>query len=141
MKYFAIVLFSSLLLAACSSSKMVSMDPVQFDQCTQQKDLTSNDVYTGETVDNLVINQQSGLIFVTMDVHAYCNSTLSVEMKQKENQLTLMVSNTGTASDNCVCVKKARTAFRDLAPGTYDLKVTDKTGYKLLAQQSITIAE
>ncbi len=141
MKYLLTILLSSLLFAACSSSKMISMDPAQFDPCTEQSDLTSTDVFTGETVDNVVLNQQGGLVYVTMDVHTYCNSALNMEMQQKENQIMLMVSNTNTATDNCVCVMKGRTAFRDLAPGTYDLKIMDKTGHKLLHQDSITIPE
>ncbi len=141
MKYLLTVLLSSLLFAACSSSKMVTMDPVRFDPCTQQTDLTSSDVYTGETVDNVVIDQQAKMVFLTMDVRTYCNSTLNMDMTQKENMITLMVSNTNSSSDNCVCIKKARTAFRDLAPGIYDLRITDKTGHKLLDQESITIPE
>ena len=141
MKYLLTILLSSLLFAACSSSKMVSMDPVRFDPCTQQADLTSSDIYTGETVDNVVIDQQSKLVYVTMDVRTYCNSALSMDMTQNENQITLKVSNTNSASDNCVCIKKARTAFRDLAPGTYELRITDRTGHKLLDQESITIPE
>ncbi|HKB85713.1 MAG TPA: hypothetical protein VKD08_06065 [Ignavibacteriaceae bacterium] len=141
MKYLLTILFTSLLFAACSTSKTVTMDPARYDPCTQQSDLASNDVFTGETVDNVVIDQQSGLVYVTMDVRAYCSSALNMEMQQNENQITLMVSNTNTASDNCVCIKKARTAFRDLAPGTYDLRITDKTGHKLLDQESITIPE
>jgi uncharacterized protein YcfL len=141
MKYLLTILLSSLLFAACSSSKMVSMDPVRFDPCTQQSDLTSSDVYTGETVDNVVIDQQSNLVYVTMDVRTYCNSALKMDMSQKENQIMLKVSNTNSASDNCVCIKKARTAFRDLSPGTYDLRITDQTGHKLLDQESITIPE
>ena len=141
MKYLLIVLLSSLLFAACSSSKMVSMDPVRFDPCIQQTDLTSNDVFTGETVDNVIIDQQSGLVYVTMDVRTYCNSALSMDMKYNENQIDLMVSNTNTATDNCVCVKRARTALRDMAPGIYELRITDKTGHKLLDQETITIPE
>lgn len=141
MKYLITVLLSSLLFAACSSSKMVSMDPVRFDPCIEQADMAPGDVYTGETVDNVIIDQQAGLVYVTMDVRTSCNSALTMNMKQSENQILLMLDNTNTAADNCVCVKKARTAFRDLAPGTYDLRITDKTGYKLLNQQSITIPE
>lgn len=141
MKYLLTVLLSSLLFAACSSSKMASMDPVRFDPCIEQSDLTPSDVFTGETVDNVIIDQQGGLVYVTMDVRTYCNSALTMNMKQSENQILLMVDNTSTTEDNCVCVKRARTAFRDLAPGTYDLRITDKTGHKLLAQKSITIPE
>ena len=141
MKYLLTVLVSSLLFAACSGGKMVSMDPVRFDPCTEQADLTANNVFTGETVDNVIIDQQGGLVYVTMDVRSYCNSQLSMEMKQSENQIILMVKNSNTAEDNCVCVKKARTAFRDLEPGTYDLRITDQTGHKLLDQKSITIPE
>ncbi len=141
MKYFMTILLSSLLFAACSSSKEISMDPVRFDNCTQQTDLTSNDVYTGETVENVVVDQQAKLVYVTMDVRSYCNSALSMDMAQNEKQITLKISNTNSANDNCVCIKKARTAFRDLAPGTYDLRITDKTGHKLLDQESITIPE
>ena len=141
MKYLLTILLSSLLFAACSSSKEISMDPVRFDACTQQTDLTSTDVFTGETVDNVVIDQQAKLVYVTMDVRSYCNSSLSMDMSQNENQILLKVSNSNSATDNCVCVKKARTAFRDLAPGTYDLRITDQTGHKLLSQESITIPE
>jgi uncharacterized protein YcfL len=141
MKYLLTILLSSLLFAACSSSKQVTMDPARFDDCTQQTDLTSNDVYTGETVDNVVIDQQAKLVYVTMDVRSYCNSALSMDMVQNENQITLKVSNSNSANDNCVCIKRARTAFRDLAPGTYDLRITDQTGHKLLDQESITIPE
>ena len=141
MKYLLTVLVSSLLFAACSSGKMVSMDPVRFDPCTDQADLTANNVFTGETVDNVIIDQQSGLVYVTMDVRSYCNAQLSMEMKQSENQIILMVKNSNTATDNCVCVKRARTAFRNLEPGTYDLRITDQTGSKLLGQESITIPE
>lgn len=141
MKYLLTILLSSLLFAACSSSKEISMDPVRFDACTQQTDLTSTDVFTGETVDNVVIDQQAKLVYVTMDVRSYCNSSLSMDMSRNENQILLKVSNSNSATDNCVCVKKARTAFRDLAPGTYDLRITDQTGHKLLSQESITIPE
>ncbi len=141
MKYLLTILFTSLLFAACSSSKTVTMDPARFDPCTEQSDLGTNAVFTGETVNNVVVDQQSGLVYVTMDVRTYCNSALNMDMQQKENQITLMVSNTNSASDNCVCIKKARTAFRDLAPGTYDLKIMDKTGHKLLDQESVTIPE
>lgn len=141
MKYLLTVLLSALLFAACSSSKEIAMDPVRFDPCTQQTDLTSSDVYTGETVDNVVVDQQSGIVFVTMDVRTYCNSALNMDMAQNEKLITLKVSNTNSASDNCVCIKKARTAFRNLAAGTYELRITDKTGHKLLAQESITIPE
>jgi uncharacterized protein YcfL len=141
MKYLLTILLSSLLFAACSSSQMATMDPAHFDQCTQQADLTSSDVFTGETVDNVVLDQQAKLVYVTMDVRTYCNSALSMTMSQKENKIFLKVANTNTASDNCVCVKIARTALRDLAPGTYDLMITDQTGHKLLDQKSITIPE
>lgn len=141
MKYLLTVLLSSLLFAACSSSKMASMDPVRFDPCIEQSDLTPSNVFTGETVDNVIIDQQAGLVYVTMDVRTYCNSALTMSMKQSENQIILMVDNTNSAEDNCVCVKRARTAFRDLAPGTYDLRITDKTGHKLLDQESLTIPE
>lgn len=139
MKYFLIIFFSSLLFAACSSSKVATMDPVHYDACTQQTDLTSNDVFTGETVDNVVLNQQIGLVLLTMDVRTYCNSSLNTEMKLNENQITLMLSNTNTSTDNCVCIKKASTSFKNLTPGDYNLRVTDKTGHQLLAQESITI--
>lgn len=141
MKYFILVLFSSLIIAGCSSSKMVSMDPVTYDPCTEQANLTSKDVFTGETVNNVAIDQQGSVVFLTMDVRTYCNSQLTSEMKQSESQVTLMLSNSNTATDDCVCIKKARTSFRDMAPGTYTLKITDKTGYKLLDQKTITIPE
>lgn len=141
MKYFLTVLLSSLFFAACSSGRMVSMDPVRFDPCIEQVDLTPNNIFIGETVDNVIIDQQGGLVYLTMDVRSYCNSQLSMEMKQSENQIVLMVKNSNTAADNCTCVKKARTALRDLAPGTYDLRITDQTGHKLLDQESLTIPE
>ncbi len=141
MKYFIVGLLSSLIIAGCSSSKMVSMDPVMYDPCTEQTNLTSNDVFTGETVNNVAIDQQGAVVFLTMDVRTYCNSQLTSEMKENEKQITLMLSNSNTATDNCVCIKKARTSFRDMAPGTYTLKITDKTGYKLLDQKTITIPE
>jgi hypothetical protein len=119
----------------------VTMDPVHFDACAQQTDLTSENTYTGETVDNVMLDQQGKLVYVTMDVRTYCNSELSIEMKQSENKIMLMLSNSNTATDNCVCIKKARTALRDLAAGTYDLRITDKTGYRMLDQKTITIAE
>jgi hypothetical protein len=141
MKYFFTVLFSSLLFAACSSSKMVSMDPVRYDPCIHQSELTSNNIFTGETVDNVNIDVESGLVYLEMDVRTYCNANLNTEMKVNENQITLMVSNTNTAADNCVCIKKGRTTFRDMAPGTYTLRITDKTGYKLLDQESIVVSK
>jgi len=139
MKYLLTILLSSILFAACSSSKMITMDPVHFDPCTEQADLVSGDVYTGETVDNLVIDQQSGIVFVNMDVRTYCNSDLSLNMKQKENQIIMMLTNSNTEADDCVCTKKARTSLRDLASGTYDLRITDNTGYKLLEQKDVII--
>lgn len=139
MKYFYIVLFSSLFLAACSSSKEVSMDPVRYDPCTQETNLASNDVFAGETVDNVKVDQQGGLVYLTMDVRTYCNAQLNTDLTTSQNQITLKVSNTNTSTDNCVCIKKASTAFRDLASGTYDIRIMDKTGYKLLDQQSVTI--
>jgi hypothetical protein len=117
------------------------MDPVTYDPCTEQANLTSKDVFTGETVNNVAIDQQGSVVFLTMDVRTYCNSQLTSEMKQSESQVTLMLSNSNTATDDCVCIKKARTSFRDMAPGTYTLKITDKTGYKLLDQKTITIPE
>lgn len=141
MKYLLTILLSSILFAACSSSKVAMMDPVQVDPCTNSSGLTDGDVFTGETVDNVVLNQQGALVYLTMDVHTYCNAALSVEMQQKENQIVLMISNTNTATDNTVGIMKTRTALRDLAPGTYDLKITDKTGYKLLHKDVVTIPE
>lgn len=139
MKYIYIVLFSSLFLAACSSSKVVSMDPVRYDPCTQETNLTSNDVFTGETVDNVKVDQTGGVVYLTMDVRTYCNAELTTDMTTNQNQISLMVSNSSASTDNCVCIKKASTTFRDLASGTYDLRIMDKTGHKLLDQETVTI--
>lgn len=141
MKYLVIALLSSLLFAACSSSTMVTMDPVRFDACTDQSELTSNATFTGETVDNLVIDQQQGIVFVTMNVRTYCNSQLSMTMEQNDYRITLKLANNYNSTDNCVCIKKARTSLRDLTPGTYNIRITDITGYQLLDQKSITIPE
>lgn len=140
MKYLLIVLFSSLFLAACSGSKQVSQSmDVRYDPCTQQTNLTANDVFTGETVNNVKIDQQNGIVFLTMDVRTYCNADLNTDITNNNNQITLMVSNKSASTDQCVCIRKASTSFKDLTSGTYDLRITDKTGHKLLDQETITI--
>jgi len=119
---------------------MTTMDPVRFDTCTDQTELTSSYTFTGETVDNLVVDQQQGIVFITMDIRTYCNSQLSMKMETNENRITLKLANDYNSSDNCACIKKARTALRDIEPGTYNLRITDITGYKLLDQKTFTIA-
>lgn len=141
MKYFYVILFGSLFLAGCSGSKdaSVMMDPVRYDACTQETNLAANDVFTGETVNNVKVDMQGGLVYLTMDVRTYCNAELNTDMTSSGNQITLMVSNSNASTDQCVCMKKASTAFRDLASGTYDLRITDKTGHKLLDQETVTV--
>ena len=142
MKTFYILLVSSLLFAACSSSKEgISLGSLDQKPCRSEKQLNSANEFTGETADNLVLFQQSKLVYASMDIRTYCNAKISFDVEKNGDRIKLKVKNNNSATDNCVCFSNVTTAIQNLEPGTYTILVTNSAGDQLLTQGSIQVKE
>ena len=142
MKTFYALLVSSLLFAACSSSKEeVSLGSLEQKPCRSEKQLNSTDEFTGETADNLVLFQQSKLVYASMDIRTYCNAKISFDIERNGDRIKLKVKNNNTSTDKCVCFANVTTSIENLEPGSYTILVTNEAGDQLLTQGSIQVKE
>ncbi len=128
MKYFVIVLFSALFFAACSSTKLMELSNTSQEPCKSQTSIENASDFADETGGNLIFDHQGEAVFATMDITTYCNAALDVKLKQDGNNINLIVQNTSNNKDTCSCVKRLRTKLYNIAPGTYDVKVTNSKG-------------
>ncbi len=142
MKTFYALLVSSLLFAACSSSKEeIKLGSLDQKPCRSEKQLNSTDEFTGETADNLVLFQQSKLVYASMDIRTYCNAKISFGFERNGDRIKLKVKNNNTATDKCVCFTNVTTSIENLEPGSYTVLVTNGAGDQLLTQGSIQVKE
>jgi hypothetical protein len=142
MKTFYVLLVSSLLFAACSSSKEeIKLGSLDQKPCRSEKQLNSTDEFTGETADNLVLFQQSKLVYASMDIRTYCNAKISFDVDRNGDRIKLKVKNNNTATDKCVCFTNVTTSIENLEPGSYTILVTNGAGDQLLTQGSIQVKE
>lgn len=140
--FFTLVIVSSLLFSACSSSKEeIKLGSLDQKPCRSEKQLNTSDEFTGETADNLVLFQQSGLIYASMDIRTYCNAKISFDVQKEGDRIKLKVKNNNTATDKCVCFTNVTTSIENLQPGSYTVLVTNAAGNQLLAQGSIQVKE
>ncbi len=139
MRKLLILLFTSLLLAACSSTKELQFTSLNQQQCTNETTLNSPGEFTGETVGGMDVYKQGESVYVSMDIRTYCNARIVFDLAQKGNQILLKLRNAMNEKDNCVCVKNVTTSFKNLSPGTYDIMVTDAGGYTVLDHKVYTL--
>jgi major membrane immunogen (membrane-anchored lipoprotein) len=140
--FYTFVVVSSLLLGACSSSKEeIKLGSLDQKPCRSEKQLNNADEFSGETADNLVLFQQSKLVYASMDVRTYCNARISFDVQKNGDRIKLMVKNNNTASDKCVCFTNVTTSIENLEPGSYTVLVTNGAGDQLLTQGSILVKE
>ncbi len=140
--FYTLVIVSSLLLGACSSSKEgIKLGSLDQKPCRSEKQLNSADEFTGETADNLVLYQQSSLVYASMDIRTYCNAKISFDIQKEGDRIKLRVKNNNSATDKCVCFTNVTTTIENLQPGSYTVLVTNAAGNQLLAQGSILVKE
>jgi len=139
MRYFVIILFSALLLSACSGAKDIVMGRVDQDPCKNETQLKDQREFVGETVDNLNVYQQGENVYATMDVRTLCNSRISFEPKVVDKTIMLMVKNNNSGTSTCACVTKVTTTFSSPGSGSYNVRIMSQRGDMLLAEQSATI--
>lgn len=139
MKKLVIVLLSGMLFAACSP-KEAEFSMVDPGQCQQEQKLANAGEFQAMTVENLLISQQEDRVFVTFDVRAYCNSSLTLQLKEKEvkSDVVLHLINQNNQSSDCVCIKRVSGNLDKLPEGTYTLKIMDAAGQTLYASKNIT---
>lgn len=142
MKIYYLLLISSLLFAACSSSKEeIMLGSLDQKPCRSEKQINSTDEFTGETADNLVLFQQSKDVYASMDIRAYCNAKISFDVEKNGDRIKLKVKNNSSAADKCVCFSNVTTSIKNLEPGSYTILVTNSEGNQLLTQGSIQVKE
>lgn len=140
--FYSIVIISSLLLSACSSSKEeIKLGSLDQKPCRSEKQLNTTDEFTGETADNLVLFQQSNLVYASMDIRTYCNAKISFDVQKDGDRIKLRVKNNNSAKDKCVCFTNVTTSIENLQPGSYTVLVTNAAGNQLLTQGSIQVKE
>lgn len=140
--FYTLVMVSSLLLSACSSSKEeIKLGSLDQKPCRSEKQLNTTDEFTGETADNLVLFQQSSLVYASMDIRTFCNAKISFDVQKDGDRIKLKVRNNNTATDKCVCFTNVTTSIENLQPGYYTVLVTNAAGNQLLTQGSIQVKE
>lgn len=139
MRYLAILLFTSLILSACSGSKNIEVTQVNLEPCKNEVKLNDQNPFYGETVDNFLAYQQGDAVQFTMDVRTYCKTGLTVVTDKQENVIKLKLNNTGQNNSDCTCTVKLSSSMKNLKEGSYTVMVTDISGSKLLAQQQLTV--
>lgn len=140
--FYTIIIVSSLFLSACSSSKQeIKLGTLDQKPCRSEKQLNTTDEFTGETADNLVLFQQSSLVYASMDIRTYCNAKISFDVQKDGDRIKLRVKNNNTATDKCVCFSNVTTSIENLDPGSYTVLVTNAAGNQLLTQGSIQVKE
>jgi major membrane immunogen (membrane-anchored lipoprotein) len=140
--FYTLVIVSSLLLGACSSSKEeIKLGSLDQKPCRSEKQLNSADEFTGETADNLVLFQQGNLVYASMDIRTYCNAKISFDIQKEGDRIKLRVKNNNIATDKCVCFTNVTTSIENLQPGSYTVLVTNAAGNQLLTQRSLQVKE
>lgn len=139
MRNLFILLFSALLLSACSSSKDFQVGGLTQEPCKSETQITNPNQFLGETVENLRLVPSGNTVTAYMDVRTYCNSNLSISGSVKGKELRLMLKNENTAQDDCFCKKTISTTLTNVEKGTFDVLVTNSSGSQLLAQESLTV--
>lgn len=137
MRNIAIVFFSSILLFACSSSRDMQLGNVSQEPCRNQAQVTDQNVFTGESVDNLNVFQQGKAVYATMDVRTTCDANVAFNLVQNEGQIRLQLRG-GNTSGDCVCIKKVTTTINDVEEGSYKVTVINSNN-QLLAQKEVTV--
>ncbi len=140
--FYVIAIVSSLLLAACSSSKEeVKLGSLDQKPCRNEKQLNTTDEFNGETADNLVVFKQGKAVYASMDIRTYCNAKISFDIERNGDRIKLKVKNNNASMDKCVCFTNVTTSIENLEPGSYTVLVTNAAGDQLLTQGSIQVKE
>ncbi|MFO7447661.1 MAG: hypothetical protein R6W90_14945 [Ignavibacteriaceae bacterium] len=139
MRYLYLILFTSLFISACSSTKEIETASLNQAPCKDETEITDPNIFTGETADNLQVYQQGDLVFATMDVRTYCNARITFDTEITGSQLKLKVNRAASINDNCVCNANVTTSFKNIAAGTYNVMVMNAAGNQILAEQSFTV--
>jgi hypothetical protein len=142
MKTIYILFVSALLFAACSSSKEeIKLSSLDQKPCRSEKQINSPNEFTGETGDNLVLYQQSSLVYASLDIRTYCNAKISFDVEKNGDRIKLKVKNNNPTTDKCVCFTNVTASIENLEPGTYTILITNVAGNQLLTQGSIQVKE
>ncbi len=139
MRYLLIVLFTGLLVSACSSTKDIETASLNQTECRDEMEITDPKIFTGETADNLQVYQQGGLVFATVDVRTYCNARITYDVEKRSGELRLKVKRNGSFSDNCVCITNVTTSLKNIEAGSYNVMVMNSGGNQILAQTNFTV--
>ena len=125
-----------LVLTGCASQKEFVKSPAVISQCINQADTKAADFY-GETASNLNALQSGNALVVTFDVKTMCNSNLDYEVQKTDQTVKIKIKNSEVKKVDCTCTKTMTLHINDLLEeGTYNVLVTNETGYQLLTQKA-----
>ncbi len=139
MRYSLLLLFTALLISACSSTKEIEFTSLNQQACQNQMNIDEQNQFAGETVDSLIVYQEGETIYAKMDVRSYCNSQFTFSAQVSNETIKLKLSNANNSTDDCVCVKQVTTSFKNVEPGFYNIMITNSAGTQLLDQTSLNI--
>lgn len=139
MRYTLLLLFTALLISACSSTKQIEFISLNQQACQDQIKIDQQNQFAGETVDSLIVYQEGQTIYAKMDVRSYCSSQFTFAAEVSNGTIKLKLSNANKSIDDCVCVKQVSTSFKNVEPGFYNIMVTNSAGTQLLDQISLDI--
>ncbi len=139
MKNLLLLALLALTFSACSGSKAIVFNSLVQSPCKEQTKLNNSSEFTGETVSNLLVYQQSDILYASMDVRTYSNARITFTIEKKENQLRMKLQNANNTKDNFVCIINVATSLKNVAPGSYEIMILNSTGNQLLATKRITV--
>lgn len=140
MRNLFIVLLSSVLIYACSGTKDAMLGTLSQEPCRNESKITEENVFTGESVENLKVFQQGSNIYAVMDVRTTCNTKLAADLGKKEGQFRLKLINTSNQTADCVCISTVSVPITDVEEGNYKVTVVNSQN-QLLAQQDIWVED
>jgi uncharacterized protein YcfL len=139
MRYLLIVIISTFLISACSSSRELELTSLNQQPCRNEVTLNNPNEFIGETAENFSVYQQGDQVFASVDVRTYCNARISFDLERNSDQILLKLRNNNTMTDKCVCVSNITTSIKNLEAGSYNFMVTDATGSTMLAKQTLNV--
>lgn len=141
--YFSAILFLSLLVIGCGGSKEAQLEMklgnFNVSDCKNVTNISDPSEFMGETADNLVVTGLSKSFAASFDVRTRCNAQLAVDLEKDGNNIKIKLRNMQTQVVDCICFITVTTSALNVAPGTYNVLITNSTGNQLLANQTVSV--